>query len=324
PPVDVALVRRLHERAGASRWGLSERDFGEALARSATRRFRGESPSARDVERYLESLHLADLALACACARGSHIAWEHFVREFRPGLRAAAAACAPPHLSRELADSIYGDLFGMEERDDARQSLLDYFHGRSTLIGWLRAVLAQRVVDRIRKDRRLEPLEDPDARQAAGTDAPDPDRRTHLASVRAALAAALAALGARDRLRLALYYTQQMTLAAVGRTLGESEATVSRKLERTRRDLRQAIERRLREHDGFTDAQIAACFEYGREDPAFDLARALPPPNRPPIRAEDQMLEGSEASPQTAEGQDTAGTGEPSLLAARPPGRPRL
>jgi len=69
-----------------------------------------------------------------------------------------------------------------------------------------------------------------------------------------------------------------MRLAAIGRVLGESEATASRKLERTRGAVRAAVERRLRDADNLTDAQIEQCFDLARADPAFDLARTLPPP----------------------------------------------
>ena len=131
-----------------------------------------------------------------------------------------------------------------------------------SLAGWLRAVLAQRVVDRAREARRFEPLPETEgaAPAAPSGDMPDLDRSHHLPIVRAALAASLAALPPRDRLRLALYYTRQMKLAAVGRVLGESEATVSRKLDRTRLDVRRGVERRLREEYGLNDAQVAACY----------------------------------------------------------------
>ncbi len=274
-------VRRLYARARAERWSLAEKDLQATLDRSATSRFRGQSPSAREIRQYVDSLHAEDLGLACACARGLKEAWEHFVREFRPVLLRAASSCARPDAARELAISLYGDLFGLEERHGVRRSLFDYFHGRSSLAGWLRAVLAQRAIDRARENRRTEPLKDeeenPGEAPAVDPGPPDVDRPRHLALVRAALTSALAALEPRDRLRLALYYTQDLTLAAVGRALGESEATSSRKLERTRHDLRSAIERHLREVNRLTDVQVAACFEYGRSDPAFDLARALPP-----------------------------------------------
>lgn len=293
-PIRSSLVRRLHERAGAERWHLSEIDFGAALQRSLARRFGEAVPSEREATEYLESLAVGDLGLACACARGSETAWEHFVGQFRPALLAAAAASAPPGVARDLADSIYADLFGLEERDGVRRSLFDYFDGRSTLGGWLRAVLAQRVVDWARASRRFEPLADnvADGPSPAAAELPDVERPRRLALVRAALRAAVGALEARDRLRLSLYYGQQLKLAAVGRVLGESEATVSRKLERTRSDLRVAIGRRLREAHGLGEAEISACFEEAPGDPAFDLARVLPTQGgietRPNVRASER------------------------------------
>jgi hypothetical protein len=68
-------------------------------------------------------------------------------------------------------------------------------------------------------------------------------------------------------LRLACYYTQQLTLAQTGRVLGEHEATASRQLTRTRREIRQAVERHLERDAGLGAAQIARCFEYALEDP---------------------------------------------------------
>ena len=179
-----------------------------------------------------------------------------------------------------MADSIYGELYGLDERDGARKSLFDYFHGRSSLAGWLKAVVAQRLVDKARAARRFEPLPEDDVSTPPGSPAfeLDADRQRSLGLVRHALARALAALEPRDKLRLSLYYAQEMKLAAVGRVLGESEATSSRKLERTRGALRAAIEKRLRETERLTDAEVELCFDHARTDPAFDLARALPPP----------------------------------------------
>lgn len=270
------LVRRLYDRADAARWGLTESVFEASLRRSLARRFRGVLPSGREVEEYLEGLHVKDLALACACAHGNDVAWEHFVQAYRPALLAAATSVGGGS-GRDLADSIYADLFGTEERDGARRSLFDYYHGRCSLTGWLRAVLAQRAVDRARASRRLEPLPEPGTPGEPSVPAipPDVDRARQLTVVRTALTAALHALSARDRLRLSLYYARELKLAAVGRVLGESEATVSRRLARCRADLRLAVERRLRDRHGMDDAQVKDVFDVACGDPAFDLARAL-------------------------------------------------
>jgi RNA polymerase sigma-70 factor len=278
PGIDDRVVRRLYERGDGDRWALGVHYFAEALGRSAAHRFRDAKPSAREVEHYLDSLHLEDLALACACARGSERAWEHFIGSFRPILYRLASRGAPAHRSREAADSIYAELFGLDLREGVRRSLFDYYHGRSSLAGWLRAVLAQRVVDLARVDWKFEPIEDAErlADRSVSPDEPDIDRDRYIDLARAALAAAIAGLEARDRLRLSLYYGQGMTLAAIGRVLGESEATASRKLERTRRELRTDTESRLRDVERLTHDQITLCFEYLSTDPAFDLSRAMP------------------------------------------------
>src|SRR5262245_36128980 len=158
PSIDGALAARLYRRAGADRWGVAPEAFTRALAASAASAGGERELGPRDVTRLLESLHLEDMALAVACAEGHEAAWEHFVREFRPVLYRSADAIDPGGGARELADSLYADLYGLDERNGQRRSLFAYYHGRSRLATWLRAVLAQRHVDRFRAQRRLDPL----------------------------------------------------------------------------------------------------------------------------------------------------------------------
>ena len=234
--------------------------------------------SLRRSSRARGSLHLEDLAIACACAAGDEEAWEHFVLKQRPLLYRAADAIDPSGGARELADSLYADLFGLGDRAGVRQSLFRYFHGRSSLTTWLRAVLAQRHVDRLRTSRRLEALPDEDSSFALPAPARpiEPERDRYLGLIRKALEAAVANLAARDRLRLACYYAQELTLAQTGRMLGEHEATASRGLARTRAAIREALERHLRVEVGLTDAEIARCFESVTEDAGpLDLRELL-------------------------------------------------
>lgn len=250
----------------------------ETSLASAARGSPGRMTSPADVDRYLSALHLEDLALACACALGHEAAWEHFVLEFRPVLYRSADALAPGGSARDIADSIYGDLFGLKERDGERQSLFRYFHGRSSLATWLRAVLAQRHVDRIRSERRMDPIDEEGAGPAMliAPSGPDPDKGRYFSLVEPALARALAQLSDRDRLRLGCYYGQDLTLADTGRLLGEHEATVSRQLARTRKSLRQAIEQLLRSEHGLNEAEVARCFESVAADPGtLDLRELL-------------------------------------------------
>ncbi len=273
------LVERLYRLAKGDRWALPKSAFAAALAASADRAFT-TPPDARELERYLTSLHLEDLALACACGAGpggNDAAWDHFVLEQRPLLYRSADALVPGGGARELADSLYADLYGLDDRQGERRSLFRYFHGRSSLATWLRAVLAQRHVDRVRSERRLEPLPDEDSGPAAASssDPPDPDRPRFLALMQRALSVAMSRLTGRDRLRLGCYYAQELTLAQTGRLLREHEATVSRQLARSRKIIREDVGRQLRAENLNTD-EIEQCFACVTEDAGpLDLGEIL-------------------------------------------------
>jgi RNA polymerase sigma factor (sigma-70 family) len=220
--------------------------------------------------------YAADVELARLCAAGDEPAWERFVLEYRPLLYRAADAIEPGGGARELADALYADLYGLTERDGGRRSLFRYFQGRSSLATWLRAVLAQRYVDRVRDRRRFEPLPD-DEQRSDRPDAPttDPDAARQLALLEQAIEQSVSELDSRDRLRLGCYYVQELTLAQTGRVLNEHEATASRQLARTRTTIRESVERRLRE-SGLTASQIADCFAAATADSGrLDLARMV-------------------------------------------------
>src|SRR5436190_8232609 len=217
--------------------------------------------------------HEKDLELARACERGDESAWDRFVAEYRPILYRSADAIDPSGGAREVADALYAELYGLKERDGQRQSLFAYFQGRSSLATWLRAILAQRYVDRIRRTRRLDEMSDD---HVAPPSSASVDRGRFTAAMTAALAAVVGALEPRDRLRLGCYYSQEMTLVQIGRLTDESEATVSRQLARTRRALRGSIERHLRDREGFGDAEVRECLAAAVEDSGeLDLAALL-------------------------------------------------
>jgi RNA polymerase sigma-70 factor len=277
--MDRKTIASLYRSAGAARWDLAEEDFASVLARSVAGRF-PDGAGERETNEYVNGLRHADLALAVACEKGHAGAWEHFVDAYRPVLqRAASALLRDDSRGKELADSLWAELWGLEERDGRRRSRLAYYHGRSSLAGWLRALVAQRHVDLLRAERRTEPLEAREAEVPDGRTPPldgaDPARRGLAAIFREALLAVLGLLAPRDRLRLSLYYRKGLTLAEIGRVFGEHESSASRKLERIRRGIRRDVERRLRRDHGLDEARIASCYEHAARDWTDDLGEAL-------------------------------------------------
>ena len=266
---------------------LSLESFQDAVTRSVDHRFRGhDGPTARAVATYVASLHAADLGLAVLCDAGDELGWQHMMETHRPALYRAATAMTGSHATgRELADALWAELFGVGRTrasmtpGSPRASLLGYFHGRSTLSTWLRSVLAQRHVDHIRTGQRFSSLDDDgeDERPTESrshlpiAEAPDPARPGAVERVRDALRDAVHALEPGDRLRLSYYHVQGLTLAAIGRLTGEHEATVSRKLTRTRARVRTDVERTLQERHRMTPEEIELCYQYVIEDPSVDV-----------------------------------------------------
>ena len=298
----TSLLEWLYAQSQARRWQIPRERFAAALELSARKALTLGTVTPQKLQNYLRALHLEDLALATACADGNEAAWEHFFCTYRAYLRAAAAAILRcPASSAEacdLADSLFSELYGLAGGKGTERSLFRYFHGRSSLKTWLRAVLAQRHVDSIRAGRRFEQLAEneisdggPRTQHRPPVQPVDPHRERYVASFTRALQAALDHLDPQEKERLRLYYAEEKTLAEIGRILGEHESSVSRHLDRVRRDLRQAVESILRRgigaangfaaQPGLSDAEIALCFEYGSADSPIDLEKLLPRPKSP-------------------------------------------
>jgi RNA polymerase sigma-70 factor (ECF subfamily) len=280
-------VESLYSQAGASRWGLSQSQFVCGLERSLCKRFQQGPPSSERLEEYLLTLHVEDLALTTACIEGSEAAWEYFVAEYRGYLRAAAGAITKASRyganPQELADSLFSDLFGLMDGKRGDRSLFRYFHGRSSLKTWLRTVLAQRHVDYIRSQRRMESLDAEDEgkpvlppEHTLRQPLQDPHRARYLSCFSTALQHCLKLLPSGDRGRLELYYVRQLKLAEIGRQLGEHESSVSRNLERIRQELRALCEQHLRDAFTLSEAEILQCFEYAAEDAPIDFRQLFP------------------------------------------------
>jgi len=236
-----ALLGELFERSHAAGFGFSREQFTRVLEGIA-RKYLPAGAGAEQAWELLSGLRVQELALARACAAGNERAWEEFLTRYRARLFEAALAIAHDDAAaRELANSLYGDLYGAAARDGRRVSKLDSYTGRGSLEGWLRTVLAQEFVNQYRSRRRLVSLEEQEeagaqfAAPAAEPAAPADPR------LNAATDEALAALDPEDRFILAAYFLDRRTLAEIARLLRVHESTVSRRVEKITSALRKRI-----------------------------------------------------------------------------------
>ena len=235
------LIGELHAKSGGEKFGISCEGFAAILCDVATK-YLPEAGSESEARIFLQSLRVEELALARACGNGDNSAWEIFLTRYREKLYQAALRIArEDSAARELADSLYAELYGVSTREGQRVSKLASFTGRGSLEGWLRTVLAQEFVNRYRRTKRLVSLDEEieeGAQFAARETEPGSSGNSRLESC---TDAELAALSSEDRLVLAAYYLDGRTLAEVARMLGVHESTISRKVDKLAKSLRKKI-----------------------------------------------------------------------------------
>jgi len=176
--------------------------------------------------------------------------------------------------ARDLADSLYADLYGTSAREDERVSKLNSFTGRGSLEGWLRNVLAQEFVNRYRRGKRLVSL-DEESEEGSQFAAPEPEPLPAADSrLEAATDAALAALPNQDRMVLAAYYLDGRTLAEIARMMAVHESTISRKVDKLAKSLRKKILAVMVQR-GMSRRQAEEALEVDVRDLNIDIRRSL-------------------------------------------------
>ena len=275
----------LHEKAGAHSFGLTLEEFAEILCevagkylaadRDAAGGTVGRTISESETAEFYSGLHLEELALARGCAKGSEQAWDVFLTRYREKLYDTARSITQEESqARELADSLYADLFGMSKDGAPRVSKLSFYMGRGSLEGWLRTVLAQEYINRHRSQRRLVSLEE-QAEAGVQFRAKDPEPAPVLdPRLEAATDDALSALPAEDRFILASYYLDGRTLAGIASLLGVHESTISRKVEKITRSIRKQIVAGLIRR-GMSRAQAEEALEADVRDFSVDVRSRL-------------------------------------------------
>jgi RNA polymerase sigma-70 factor, ECF subfamily len=283
------LLAELQAKSGCEKIGLTGELFAAILCEVAAK-YLPSATSHTEARTFLLTLRVEELALARACAAGNNSAWEVFLIRYREKLYQSALRIArEDSAARDLADSLYAELYGTNIREGERVSKLASFTGRGSLEGWLRTVLAQEFVNRYRRTKRLVSLdeENEDGEQfAAAETAAVPLADARLES---ATDAALAALPSEDRLVLAAYYLDGRTLAEVARILGVHESTISRKVDKLAKTLRKKILAGMMQQ-GMTRRQAEEAMEVDVRDLQVNIRRSLAQESPPSAFSEKESL----------------------------------
>ena len=269
-----SLVCELYQKSGGEKFGLRQPEF-MVIVCEIRQKYLSAGADAAEIRELCVSLRVEELVLTRACAAGHERAWEAFLLRYREKLYDIARGITrEDSAGRELADSLYADLYGTTLREGGRVSKLASYTGRGSLEGWLRTVLAQEYVNRYRRQKRLVSLDEETEKgtpfvAAAATPLSVADSR-----LQSATDEALAALSAEDRFILASYYLDQRTLAEIARTLAVHESTISRKLDKLAKSLRKQIVARLT-RGGMSRRQAEEALEIDVRDLQIDIRRSL-------------------------------------------------
>jgi RNA polymerase sigma-70 factor, ECF subfamily len=285
--VDELLVD-LHAKSGCEKVGLTRESFAVILCEVGSKHTTATT-SETEIRTFFLSLRVDELALARACAAGVNSAWEIFLTRFREKLYLSALRIArEDSAARELADTLYADLYGTNTRDGQRVSKLASYTGRGSLEGWLRTVLAQEYVNRYRRTKRLVSL-DEESEEGIQFRAPEPDP-VPAADQRLGQATdeVLAFLSGEDRMVLSAYYLDGRTLAEIARMLGVHESTISRKLDKLAKSLRKQIVAALARR-GMSRRQAEEALEVDVRDLQLDIRRSLAQDSSPPAFSEKRV-----------------------------------
>lgn len=262
---DRAAILAAITRTIKPRFSLSAEAFADLLLERI--QARGVEP---DPIAYAKRLCLDDLYLAMACTRGDEDAWREFSQRFFDYVRTFTQRFVHDRAAADVADTIIADLW--------TRGRLAQYDGRSTLRTWLGAVAAHAAINAGKVEQRMVPLE-PDLVKRGAPAGPPPlshdpteDQQTHqlFASL---VKRALADLDADGKLLLQLYYEQQLTLDQIERMIGVSKPTLSRRLDRLRRIIRESIEAQARSDLRMSADALRDRLDFSRLD--FDLAAVL-------------------------------------------------
>jgi len=233
---------------------------------------------------FLDALKWEELFLTTACASGDGAAWKAFHLRYHAVIQKAARYCTENSSeAQELSESMMSDLFLPASKSSGQRiSKIGQYDGIGSLEGWIKVVVSRMAIDQIRRSQKQVSLEEietkqqsriersPDAGSGVGTDVA---RASQM--FQTSLNHALKQLDAQEKLILSLYYLKGVNLKEIGKLLRVHESTVSRTLDRVKRQLRKSVEKHLRDHFRVKAVEVPQLIQVAHLQADVDLKKIL-------------------------------------------------
>ena len=193
----------------------------------------------------LQGLRTDELYLTCACANGDAVAHQQLEARFFPSVIASLARL---RLGAGAVDELVQRLRVRLFVSDGRAAKIAAYGGQGDLAAWLRVTATRLALRTLRTPPRELSADDQRLSALAGG-AVDAElghlRGMYRPQVRAALGAALASLGARDKNLLGQHYLDGLTHEQLGALYGTHRVTVARQLDAIRQRVLDQLRRAL-------------------------------------------------------------------------------
>jgi len=232
--------------------------------------------AAPDPERELQALHVEDLYLAWALARGDRAAFARFERDFVALLRVQIKGVAAE--SGELEQQVRTRLFVPAAGQAAR---ITQYSGKGPLGGWLRMLATRCLLDLRRARHGQQAAPELDSPHVPTDPELDYLKLRYAADFKIALESALAQLDARQVTLLKLSFIEQLSASAIGVMYGVSSRTVQRWLVDLRDAVRVSTRQVLQSRIAISPSELESLLGLVDSQLSLSLHRVLGEPPNP-------------------------------------------
>ena len=257
-------------------------------------------PAGIPAARALRRMHTTDLYLACACAQqlpGAIAAFDRdYIREVDVAL--ARMRIGPPRLA-DIKQLVRQRLFvggGTAGQPTSPGKIAEY-GGRGDLRRWVRSVAVRTCLNELRKGKREVLIDDDQliAQHAMSADDPEVEymKRTYANEFKAAFAAALGQLGAREQTLLRYHHVDGLNIDEIGAIYRIHRVTAFRWLEKAKELLVRATLETLRGRLKLPAAELESVLRMIRSQIHLSLVRHLGGPSDD-VAGDAIELDGSE------------------------------